>query len=545
MSFDDRSYEVSDSEIAEAIARLEPQLNDPDVARRRQAATKLYELCHHEGARAAAAIPLLLGCIADADAKIGESVVWGLRYCSPASVEPLVACLASGSPLSRQRACEALANIGDEAFIAAGPLRAILTDPVPEVAKSAAFALGLIHDTSIQTIAALFAMAEDSRARQRSAALHALGNIGKALPDPQPLHQRRKRTIEFLADPDEDVRWSACYVLESTGLEPGENVELLIKVLRDDKASRVRSIAVERLKELAPSAHLAPYLPTLVAVVREGGAEAKAMCECLAAMGPAADPAIPALVEASQAESDLAARAADALWKITRRAELVLPVIARVFDEIPEAACDLISEIGPAAGPLVDQVISALEDDDWDMQWAAADALGAIASDAPHVVETLIRVLAHPSPIVKGSVCRGLAKVGPTVLPILEKILGDSSDVRAEWAADAIGRMGYRGAEAAPVLRAAMEDSRFSVRAWAAISLGKVAGDTAAMPMLIELLEKNDRSDLRIEAAAALAAIGPPASTALPSLSAALSSGDEDLQFAAAEAIEAIGVKAN
>ena len=537
--------ELDDAEIASRIRSLERELAEPDLARRREAAKALYELCFAVERRAAAAVPALVNCISDVDEDIGESAAWGLKYCSPFSIEPLIGCLGSESASTRRRASSSLGNIGKEAFAAYAPLRALLADPVPEVRERAAWALGLVGDTSAATIDALFAMAQASRPSERSSALHALGNLGRSFTEPTPLQARRSMIMGAVDDKDADVRWSACYVLESLQLEGAEHVRLLMRILKSDDSSRVRSIAVGQLEKLVPTVDLAGCLPVMADVIRRGGTEANEMCRCVASMGPKAAAAAPALIEALDGEGSLALKAAEALWKVTGRADKSLPTLARLFDDFPESVCDVITVMGRAAAPLVDKVIAALEPEDWDLQWAAADALGAIASDNPDVLAALVRALGHPSPIVKSAASRSLANIGPPALPELTRMLADKADGRSEWAADAIGRMGYRAAGAAKGLRDALSDSRAGVRTWSAIALAKVVGDPAVVPALIELLGKTDWPDLQREAAIGLGAIGPGAREALRALEALTSSDDPDVQAAVADAIRAVGAKHN
>src|SRR5262249_20835690 len=152
------------------------------------------------------------------------------------------------------------------------------------------------------------------------------------------------------------------------------------------------------------------------------------------------------------------------------------------FDEYGESVCDAICQIGPPAAPLIDAVIDALQSEDWDLQWAAADALGAISSDDPKVLAVLASSLGHPSPIVRAAATRAFAQIGSPAVPVLIEILQERDGHRAEWAADALGRMGHRAREAAEALRANLRSRNPEIASWCAIALAKVAGDAAAAP---------------------------------------------------------------
>jgi HEAT repeat protein len=298
------------------------------------------------------------------------------------------------------------------------------------------------------------------------------------------------------------------------------------------------------LKELASTADLAPHVTSISHVVRRGGREAQVACDVLALLGPRAKSALPCLTEALQAEDGLLViAAAEALWKIDGRVAGSLPALAALFDEYGESVCDAICEIGPAAAPLIDAVVHALESDDWDLQWAAADALGAISSGDPKVLAVLASSLGHPSPIVRAAAARAFAKIGSPGLPVLIEILQERDGDRAEWAADALGRMGHRAREAAEALRANLRSRNPELASWCAIALAKVASDAVAAPMLAELLARTDRPDFRREAAKGLKAIGPAASCAVDALTSAIEDDEEEVRAAVKEALAAIGAQ--
>lgn len=522
-------------EIAEVIAHLTSQIQSPEVERRREGARQLYDLCYTAGTRARAAMPVLVDCLSDSDEQIGDSAVWGLRYCAPDSVEPLIDCLTSPDAKVRRRACDALGNIGDDALPASEALRRLLADSVQGVRTRAAWALGLLHDTSEKTIAALAAMA-----RRDSAALHALGNIGTALVDPGPLRAMQPEILNALEDDDRDVRRSACHALAALDLEPMLYLDVLTRRLADEPVADIRYLLVGQLKDLAPTVDLSGHIPLMCDVVRRGSMEARSMCDLLALLGPKAKAAVPTLADALRHEDgQLVVAAAEALWAITRRANELLPALARVFHDEAESVCDAICEIGPAAAPLAGKLIDALQSDDyWDLQWAAADALGAIASDAD-VISTLGKALAHPSPIVKSAAARALARVGPAAAPMLIEMLENNDDERGEWAADVIGRIGQPAASAAEVLRAHLRSDNAVLAGWSATALAKVTGDSTLTSLLVELL-CSERVELRQEAAMGLKAIGPPAAAALEALRGALDDDDADVRAAAQKAIAAL-----
>lgn len=534
-----------DSADAKAIAKRVSQLaaasRDPDLERRRSAAQELSEICRETPDLAKGAVPALVHCLCDLDEKVGESALWGLKYCAPESIEPLIECLAHGDAKVRERASHSLGSIGDEAIIGRDALRRLLDDPVQEVRTRAMWALGLIHDVGEQTIARLLDLAGSPSAKERSSALHALGNIGQALVDPDPLRARQGEILAALEDDDADVRWSAGFVIESLDLEPSRHADLIMRRLQADPSDRVRELMVRQLKELVATTDLVPHLASMRKVLHGARVAAAEMCEVLASLGPKARPAIPELLQLLQQDEGPVIAAAEALWKIDRRVTESLPALEKAFERNPEGVCDAISTIGPAAAPLVPKLLQALRSQDyWDLEWAAADALGHVASDDPAVLDVLAAALGHPSPIVRSSVARALARTGKASLAVLQKIVEDAGDTRAPWAAYALGEMGHVGAPAVGALRRNLRSRKPGLASWSAIALAKISADASVVPALIKLL-KSDRQDLRREAALGLKTIGPAATTAAAALRSAADDEDEDVRAAVQEALEAIG----
>jgi hypothetical protein len=316
-------------------------------------------------------------------------------------------------------------------------------------------------------------------------------------------------------------------MLESLGLDPEQHVELLMRRFATDTSEHVLWMATGQLKHLIQAIDPDKHVPVMCKVINAGGMAGHDMCDVLAELGPAANAAVPALVDALRTR--LIVQAAIALWKITSRTEESLPELARVFEGSEESVCDAICEIGPAAEPLLEKVIGALNSRDWDTQWSAADALGAIGSSRPDVVAALATALGRPSVIVRSAAGRALARIGPATVPVLIEILESAADDdRREWAADALGQMGVRAQAAVGSLRARLQDPDRALVAWCAIALAKIAGDVATVPMLIELLARGDRPDLQQQAAVGVTAIGPPAACAAQALEAALRDLDAD-----------------
>lgn len=534
--------DLSDQEIAESVVRAAADIRHADRARRQTAIRDLWDLCRRVRVRARAAIPVWLELLADEDKEIGECASYSLSYTAPDSLEPLIDQLKHHNPTVRQRACSSLGTIGKEAIVAAHSVLPLLADPVEEVRSRAAWALGSIGDARQRTIEALFDMARAGTTEDRRSALHGLAGLAKAAADLAPFRVRQQEVFDALTDADDEVRWSACYAIGAFDLDPTTHVDLIVPRL-SDRSHRVEEMAIGQLKKLAEDIDLTSCLASICQVVRRGRARsATTACKLISTLGPKAHAAVPFLIDALESEDEfIVIAAATALWRVDRRIDVALPHLARLLPDFGETVCDAITQIGPAAAPLLDQVLAALDsDDDWDLQWAAADALGCMGSSDPGTLAKLAKALGHESVIVVSAASAALARIGAAAVPVLSDILQHPDDPRAEWAADALGRIGPAAGAAAEPLLAQLHSPRPGLAAWSAIALAKITGDERTVPMLVKLLDRTDRADLREQAALGLKHVGPRAAEAEDALNELRDDPDADVRTAAEAALSAV-----
>jgi HEAT repeat protein len=528
-----------DAELPAILTELIDRAGHADVQIRREAIERIYELALKVHVKAAAAIPTLIGGLVEPDPKIGESSLWALHYCAPESIDPLVECLSHDIAFVRERAAHSLGNIGDNASGAAAPrLRALLGDAEEAVRKRAAWALGLMHNACDDTVQLLAGMITNGTLGDASAALHALGNIGKSAGSAL-LAPYREQILAALNSPGTDSRRWALYAAESIGLDVQAWADVLVNLVRQDESAEVRSAALSTLKSIASSVDLEHAVPALVARLVEPGREASLSCDVLGAMRPRPIGAIPPLQEALTRD-ELVLSAASALWRIEGQADSIVPALRRIFDDYGEGVCDLICELGPAASPLIPDVIKALAEENWDQQWAAADALRAIASSDQMVLPSLLDALAHPSPIVRSASARALAATGVVAVRSLKALLVDASDSRAPWAAYALSEMGPVAAESLSELRAGMRSGSEPLTGCCAVAVARIAGDIGAVPYLVATLRSDDPLAPRQAAVKALAELGPAATVAVGALEALADDEDINVADAAVQALLSI-----
>jgi HEAT repeat protein len=180
----------------------------------------------------------------------------------------------------------------------------------------------------------------------------------------------------------------------------------------------------------------------------------------LAALGPAAAPAVPELISALQSRSAAAAAAADAL-----------------------------AAIGPDAREAVPVLLHVLAKESGSLELRAAAALGRIgvaASDLPE----LSRLLAIDQ---SNAVYTAFESAPPVAATHLGALVSSGDPVAAHNATYALGAMGPRAASAVPALTMALQREPPQVRAGAVLALGKIsAGDPAVLAAIRERLNDSD-----------------------------------------------------
>jgi HEAT repeat protein len=546
----------TDDRLAALLAERPAALASVDVARQREMLDELSDICRNVGPRAAAAVPLLITWPISADRNTEDSVCYALAHCAPASIAPLVELLDNRSDPLRARACRSLGLIGSEIgnrlfSISDGLLRR-LKDPSQSVRKEAAFALGLVKDGRQLVIEQLTGLVREGASTDRAAALHALGNLGSearegdAGRDASPIASWADLVIDGLIDPDECVRRSACHALEVLGLPSLQHLDHLIRILAADVSAIVQERAASQLPRLADRADISGKVAELIPFIQRERRIACNVCEALGKAGPGARAAMPALLEAlADEEGFVALAAAEAIWHIEKRADLVLPTLRRLFDDWGERVCDIAYLMGPDAGPLLPQLLDVLADDDyWDLQWAAADAIGSVASASPQTMAALQKALAHESGIVRSAACNAFSRIGePAVVTLLEWFEVETDPKLREWIAAALSRMGPKARLAIPALHSQLQSQVRGLRIWVAIALAEIASAPEAVPTLISALENDEMIRIWDVVCNALASIGPAASPARNLLIDLCGVPVDEIQNAAKQAIVAIDRK--
>lgn len=513
------------------------------LEQRRAALDALAEYCYKRSIRFDAPTPaaaaVYLAHFSDPDDKVGESVMHGLNLCCAQALDAMIDCLRRGGPLERERACEVIGKWESRAREAVPALRGLLSDAQPRVRMGAIRALAACGDASPATVAAMLAMAEGGDAGVRGSMVHALGVMARRMEDRAPLRAAEPLVRAALGDAAADVRRSAVYALEGLGLQAHALAELAVAHLVREENEEVRWYWGSLIKSIGDPAALLLCLPALEDAVRRNRREVRDACEALGKLGAQARGAVPVLIDAL-AVPGLLYPAAEALWRIDGRVdEAVAPIRADCAADFSIAMCHYVSLVGPPAAALLPEVLGIFEDEDWDTQWAACDALGALRPADAAAIAMLASRLAHDSPIVRGAAAGALARIGEPAVPALAAILLDEADGRHEWAADALARMGHAGAGAADALRTRLARPDSAARDWCRIALACVAGDPAMLPYLLELCASSE-AFMRGKSLEGMAAIGLFTPEVKEAIAAARADSDERVGQAAAQAWESL-----
>ena len=178
-------------------------------------------------------------------------------------------------------------------------------------------------------------------------------------------------------------------------------------------------------------------------------------------------------------------------------------------------------------------LIDALADEDWDVHWGAAKALGEIGEPA---VEPLITALGDEEERVRRNAAKALGEIGDkrAVDPLITALGAEDWVVRS-CAAEALGEIGDKRA-VEPLINT-LGDTSYEVCCSAATALVKI-GDKRAVDPLITALGAEDWV-VRSCAAEALGEIGDKRVVDL--LITALGDGAEDVRSSAAGALGELG----
>ncbi len=330
--------------------------------------------------------------------------------------------------------------------------------------------------------------------------------------------------------------------------KPSSIAELVEQLKQDDYLTRCQ--AADSLAALGPGAE--PAIPALIDALGNGNQVQWKASRVLLVIGP---PSVPALVAADKGHSnpEVRSQAFCVLGLMGREAQAALPVLqaslGRKTDRVvavyrlrqidPEGAFYLPTLV-PGTKQPIPTLIDSLRDPDAIQQALAADVLSKIGPVAKQAIPALLELLKHKDAGVRAVAATALGSMGPeaesAIKPLLRALQDGNWFVRRQSAA-ALPRIAPRNREVALALARLLTDSTDNARRSAAEALERMGpGAEAAVRALSEALQDSTAGNA---AATALGKIGPAARAAVPALIQAMK--DADAQYAVIVALGRIG----
>jgi HEAT repeat protein len=507
------------------------------------------------------AVPVLIAGLADRDPLVRAEAAGDLGQLGAPSRPALPAlrtALRDADPFVRVYAAEAVARIDPDDRGAVALLGEALRERDAAVGNAAAGALAGLGPRALTTAPALRAALRQGPAPEvRSAAAVALGEV---VPEAAPRGEETEEAVAALAralreDGSADVSYWAARALLRVGPAARGALPALVAALRDRRRPAARDVAVDVLFRLGPDA-----VPVLgEALLDPECGSRRQVAQYLGDMGPAARPAVPALLRTLQADDVwLRFEAASALPRIDPDvgAAAAVPVLAGLLDPRLEVSfrskvVAVLGRLGPRARGAVPQLTLALEDERCSIRDAAAEALGNIGPDAVAAVPALAVLLRDEDSGVCLDAARALWRINRGREAVAFLVCACEEKPERRWQAiEALGEIGPEGGRAVPVLRRALQDPDEPQRVAIALVLWRLQRRTElsgvvsdprkeGLAVLIDLLREG-RSDDRGLAAVAVRRIGPEARPAVEPLVRCLRDETPWVRYEAAEALAAI-----
>jgi HEAT repeat protein len=326
---------------------------------------------------------------------------------------------------------------------------------------------------------------------------------------------------KLCTDPDANVRGVAFDTLRVTGIA---DPVALVKLLRSDNEEVIRLAA--ELIPLIPDMPAAAVGPLAEALAADNSNVRAAAAEGLAAAGPKAAPAAPAL--------------ADAVTKIYP-AEFD-PKTAR-FDGPENSYWKALARIGEAA---VGPTAKLLEHSNMLVRSLAARTLGEIGAPAKPAKDALKKALKDPTINVSAEAAIALVKLGEPPqdsLDLMRRAIDVPDGRIAQYAIEALPRMGDAGKPLVPQAVAKVGDANPFTR-YAAVALVGQLPPAEATKYAAEVgtLATDEVADVRRTVGRVLEQIGPAGAPAAEALGKALpGEKEEDVRNQFVEALVAMG----
>lgn len=325
------------------------------------------------------------------------------------------------------------------------------------------------------------------------------------------------------------TRRQAALTLGRIGEPATGAVPVLVDLISGDEPEETAVWAIKSLALFGPQAKSsAPILVDTLQDGRRTPVERQACLEALGRIGTAHPGVVPALILTLQSTNTGDSPGVDKAAPLR------------------EGAADAVSLIGPAAAPAIPALIRAARDASEPVRRKAFAALGTMGGHAEIAAPAMVEaMLFDESAAVQDAAEESLAKVGPSVIPALVQLVHDDDEQIRLRAIRCLRRMGTAAAPAASQLRAALQDSDERVRIEAAGALLPIADDPSdILPVLVDGLTSRERA-IRMEASRLLTQQGQRAQSAITSVERLLDHESSNVRRLAEETLEKLRAAGN
>lgn len=373
-------------------------------------------------------------------------------------------------------------------------------------------AINSLSEGGQAAISVLLVVLKDDKGVRIYAAV-ALGKMGNGVNDAVPA------LCLALWDKSPRVRVEAATAMSQLGPLPLTALPSLMQVLKDiDHWQPIEIWLTKILVQMGPE-----VIPALIVALRDQDVGVRERAAyVLGMMGAKAKPVIRALAKALQ---DKKSRRS-AIFALERIGpDSIATLIAALFDndnEIRWLAASALGRVGPAAKVAMGALTRATQHEDAKVRFYAAESLWKLEEKADVVVPVLASVLQAKTPILRYQAADVLCQIEPkakSAIPNLVPALRDSYEWPGDQAAIALQEI---GTDAVPVLLTALQDPAPQVRYRAIRAIGGIIPKLKdAIPKLLPLLEDHD-APVRLHTLIVLGEFGSDAQPAAPPLRHAL-----------------------
>jgi HEAT repeat protein len=429
---------------AEDVPALIATLENKDWTIRLETAQILGQM----GPAGKAAVPALHHALRDTQASVRLRAAEALTAIDPSSKEAgtvLLNLLNAPEATIRKGAAAALGNAGGASAAVVLSLDEALRDTDARVRWAAADALNRFGPEAAKAVPALIVAVNDPVLTVRSAAIDALGSIGLKAQAAMPLLNRLVRKND---GPLRASSAAALYHIDRRQAQAA--IPVFVDELRQND-TRLRWHGLYYLRKMIREAKEAIPVPALISALADADFGVRGMAAwVLGEIGPRAEPAVPALVNALAANDVwMRTASAPALVKIIgTKATVAIPVlIDGLVDEDDvddrEEILRALQTMGRAANQALPTLVWLAKQEPR-LRGVAAETMWRVSLEAEMPLKMLLQELKEPSTQARIDAARILGTVGPdarAAVPALSVMAQESDLELAEAGLEALRRI--------------------------------------------------------------------------------------------------------